>query len=72
MCPRGPESPVGLVDHNFQLCLPFKFLVQSESKELDLGSQLHFMTREGLFFRPFISIFLVNGNITIFCGFIDN
>jgi hypothetical protein len=43
------ESPVGLIYHIFQLCLPCQSLVQSESKLFDLGSQLQFMPRESWF-----------------------
>lgn len=40
MCPTGPKSPVGLIHHILQLCLPSQLLVQNKFKIFDLGSQL--------------------------------
>lgn len=42
----GPESPVGLMNHVFQLCLLCQSPVQNESKVSDLCSQLRFVSRE--------------------------
>ena len=47
--PTGPEGPVGLSHHPLQLCLQFQSLVQKKAKVLDLGSQLHCLSREGWF-----------------------
>jgi hypothetical protein len=47
--PTGAEGPVGLSHHTFQLCLLCQSLVQKLSNILDLGSQLHCLSREGWF-----------------------
>jgi hypothetical protein len=40
MCCYSPKSPVGLIRHIFQPCLPWQSIFQSQSKSFDLVSQL--------------------------------
>lgn len=53
----GPEGPVGLSHHTFQLCLLCQSHVQKKTMVLNLGSQLQCLSREGWFLLDLLNPF---------------
>lgn len=68
----GSESPVGIIQHIFKLCLRCQSLVQNKSKVLTWVVTCNVCSGRVGSFRPLESLYQVNNITTIFCGLIHN